>query len=80
MTEGAVILQHSAIGPHEIQRMENVLAANGENETLGIVLAAPYDAHDVSILIEHRRAAVTGIGRNGDLAGDGITVITCLCA
>jgi len=74
MYEIAIALQQGAVIFHLVDSPEDTFRPDRKHHHLGILLGAPHNAYDFSILIKDRRTAIAGIGGNGDLVGEGISL------
>ena len=74
------LLSSSAVGLHFIDGPEDILARMANTNSLRLGFAGAENTDHFPILVQDRPAAIARIGRNSDLAGEGIPFKTCLGA
>ncbi len=79
-TEGAIRFEQGAIRFHGIDGPEDIFGSYGKDDALCILLTGADDTDNLSIIVEDGGTTVTGVGRDGYLASQGIALKTRFCA
>ena len=72
MNETAVDTLEAAVSLDRIDGAEDIFGADGEDHTLSVVLARVDDPDHLSVIVEHRSAAISRICCDGQLKGGSV--------